>query len=91
MRYVIAYDITADPRRDRVAKTLEGFGRRIQYSVFECDLAGRELVDLLEELERIVNSAVDQIRLYRLCTACAGEVQTVGPPALALDPDVWIV
>ena len=33
-RYVIAYDVASDTRRTRVAKTLESYGDRIQFSVF---------------------------------------------------------
>lgn len=33
--YLISYDITADKRRNALAKLLEGFGSRVQYSVFE--------------------------------------------------------
>ncbi len=33
--YLISYDITADNRRNALAKLLEGFGSRVQYSVFE--------------------------------------------------------
>src|SRR5262245_31991344 len=35
MFYLIAYDIPNDQRRTKVAKTLEDFGDRVQYSVFE--------------------------------------------------------
>ena len=36
--YVVSYDITSDRLRNKIAKTLEGYGTRIQYSVFECRL-----------------------------------------------------
>ena len=32
--YVITYDISADKLRNKVAKLLEGYGRRVQYSCF---------------------------------------------------------
>jgi len=35
---VVAYDIIDDKRRNRVAKTMEDYGTRVQYSVFECVL-----------------------------------------------------
>ena len=38
MYVVVSYDITNDRRRLKVMKTLEGFGERVQYSVFECRL-----------------------------------------------------
>ena len=42
MLYLIAYDISIDARRTKLAELLEGFGQRVQRSVFECDLNERE-------------------------------------------------
>ena len=39
MFYIIAYDIPCNQRRKKISDLLEGYGRRVQYSVFECDLA----------------------------------------------------
>lgn len=36
--YLVSYDITSDRRRRRIANLLENYGKRIQYSVFECYL-----------------------------------------------------
>ncbi|MEW6376162.1 MAG: CRISPR-associated endonuclease Cas2, partial [Thermodesulfobacteriota bacterium] len=36
MFYVVSYDIPDDQRRIKIAKILEDFGDRVQYSVFEC-------------------------------------------------------
>ena len=38
MFVVVAYDIPDDRRRTRVAKVLEDYGDRVQYSVFEMNL-----------------------------------------------------
>ncbi len=42
--YLVAYDVTKRRERERVAAVLEGFGCRLQKSVFECRLtrSGRE-------------------------------------------------
>ena len=32
--YVISYDIPDDKRRKKIADLLEGYGQRVQYSVF---------------------------------------------------------
>jgi len=44
--YVIAYDIADDDTRLRLARLLEGWGRRGQRSVFECRLDPRDLPGL---------------------------------------------
>ncbi len=37
-KYVVVYDVTDDAERTRTAKTIEGFGVRVQKSAFECHL-----------------------------------------------------
>ena len=46
MRYVISYDIESDRTRRKLAKLLEGYGVRIQYSVFECNLTDKRFQKL---------------------------------------------
>lgn len=60
-RYIITYDI-ADPKRLRgVAKTLEGYGVRLQFSVFECLLDSMRLSKAKAALQNIIDSSEDQI------------------------------
>lgn len=64
---VIAYDIEDDRRRRRVARVLEGYGERVQESVFECWLDVAAMADLRDILEDIMDVTADRIRYYRLC------------------------
>ena len=48
---LVCYDIPDDRRRTKVMQTLLDFGRRVQYSVFECDLKAKDL-DGLAALSR---------------------------------------
>ncbi|MGH7736190.1 MAG: CRISPR-associated endonuclease Cas2, partial [Gemmatimonadales bacterium] len=43
-RYLVAYDIRDDRRLRGIAGCMEGYGTRIQYSVFVFDLSDREKV-----------------------------------------------
>ena len=52
MLYLIAYDISDDARRTKLAELLEGFGQRVQRSVFECDLNEREYQALERKMKR---------------------------------------
>lgn len=70
MRWVIAYDIADDSRRTRVAAFLEGWGRRVQKSVFECELSSDELSAVRERLRSLVMIQEDRVHLYRQCAAC---------------------
>ncbi len=81
MRYVIAYDITDDRRRQRVAKFLEDWGRRVQKSVFECELSLEELRGVLDRLKELLALGEDRCHLYRLCGECV-------PKRLVLGSDV---
>ena len=77
--YVISYDISKTKTRNKVAKLLEGYGRRIQYSVFECEIEEASYASLYEKLlKQTLESGTDSIRIYRLCKKCAGHVITIG-------------
>ncbi len=91
-RYVIAYDVVNDKRRNRVARLLEGHGERVQYSVFECQLTAKQFNDLWKELSRLVKLEEDSLRAYRLCPTCAGWLKTAGQAVRVEDvPEVLIV
>lgn len=45
-RYLIAYDIGDDKRRARVARILQGYGDRVQFSVFVVDTKPSRVVAL---------------------------------------------
>lgn len=62
---LVSYDIPDDRRRLKVMKTLEAYGVRVQYSVFECWLTPAQLKRLRRALKRLVH-AEDSIRLYFL-------------------------
>jgi CRISPR-associated protein Cas2 len=80
--YVIAYDIPDDRRRTKVHKILSGFGSWTQYSLFECFLSKKELVQLRAKLAKHLNDTQDSVRFYPMCAACLDKVETVGgePP-----------
>ena len=65
-RYLIAYDSPSDPRRERIAHTLETFGDRVQYSVFVVDVRPAKLVRLRTRLETIMERDADSILIADL-------------------------
>ena len=78
MHYTVAYDITDDKRRNRVAKILKDFGTRIQYSVFECDTDRRALLRLQSQLEKVIDFGEDTIIFYHLCATCEKQIDRIG-------------
>lgn len=82
MFVVICYDIPSDRRRAKVAKILEGFGARVQKSVFECDLKLPHLQKLKQKLGRVLKDE-DGLRYYYLCGQCLPKVEVVNGPSVA--------
>jgi CRISPR-associated protein Cas2 len=78
MLYAISYDITDDKRRRQAQETLKNFGRRVQFSVFECKLEDLDFVDLWTQLETIIDPTNDSLRAYPLCAACQPKVEILG-------------
>jgi CRISPR/Cas system-associated endoribonuclease Cas2 len=51
MLYLISYDVSDDTRRRRVYEALKDFGRRVQYSVFECETEERGRIPAREGID----------------------------------------
>jgi CRISPR-associated protein Cas2 len=82
--YVITYDIPCDKRRKKVSDILEGYGQRVQYSVFECQLSKEKYHNLCRQLQKKVNLVEDSVRFYPLSrhTLSLVECWGVGPPVI---------
>lgn len=65
-RYVVAYDVTDDGRRSRIATRLSTFGDRLQYSVFVIDGRPAKLVRLRRELARLIDPQLDSVLICDL-------------------------
>ncbi len=65
-RYLVSYDISNPKRLRRVARAVEGFGVRLQYSVFECPLDDLRLAKLKMELQELLNHDEDQVLFVSL-------------------------
>lgn len=77
---VVSYDIPSDRRRIKVMKTLEGFGTRVQYSVFECNLKPREIDNLRKRLKKLIIEEEDSIRFYFLGAEDVKRILRLGDP-----------
>jgi len=85
MHVVICYDIFDDKRRNQVVKVLEGYGNRVQYSVFEFHLDAMRLNELKMKLIRLVDAQSDQVRYYELCNKDACDIRVYGKMGLVQD------
>lgn len=80
--YVITYDIPCNKRRRKTAQLLEGYGQRVQYSVFECSLSDRQYRELQKRLRKKVKLAEDSLRFYPLSKHTLYQVDIWGEPPL---------
>ncbi|GAA4201786.1 CRISPR-associated endonuclease Cas2 [Actinocatenispora rupis] len=85
MDLVITYDVnTTTPEGQRrlrdVAKICEGYGYRVQQSVFEVVCRNTDKVRLIAALATTIDPAHDSVRIYRLPTSALDTVEHLGKP-----------
>lgn len=83
MELLLTYDVsTTTPegarRLRQVAKLCEGYGMRVQKSVFEIVCSDAELLKLNDSLQRIIDDTEDSIRIYRVPKGSFRKVNTIG-------------
>jgi CRISPR-associated protein Cas2 len=80
--YLIIYDLpdtkAANKRRNRLHKMLSGYGKWTLYSVFECFLTAIQFAKLQTQLERLVKSDEDSLRIYVLDAGAMKRTLTYG-------------
>lgn len=74
---VVCYDVGDDRRRSKIAKILEDYGIRVQYSIFECVLT-ESLIERLKNSLKEVLAEGDSIRYYYLCNECVKKMESYG-------------
>lgn len=77
MNLVVTYDVatttpTGRRRLRRVAKICEGYGQRVQYSVFEVVCSQTDLAELIKKLDDVIEPAEDSLRIYSVFPADGG-------------------
>lgn len=83
MEYLVTYDVdttTGEGKRRlrKVAKICEGYGIRVQKSVFEVVVSDAQLVTLDHELQRAIDTGKDSIRMYRVPSRSLAHVRHLG-------------
>jgi CRISPR-associated protein Cas2 len=91
MLVLVVYDIPNDKRRTKLATFLEGYGRRVQYSVFECFMDLAEMQKLYAALKQRVKPEEDNVRLYWITRDSFGKAMSIGSPPPEEPPTFYIV
>lgn len=91
MLVLISYDVEVTSpggarRLRRIARACQDYGQRVQFSVFECELAPDQWVLLRARLVGEMNATRDSLRFYFLGAAGKRRIEHIGVrPALDFD------
>lgn len=86
--WIVAYDISNDRQRARVAARLLVAGVRLQRSVFQ--VVTDEPDALLEELSGMIDVNNDVVQAFRQCAPCADGALGVGQMAASMRAAWWV-
>ncbi len=89
--YVVTYDIPCDKRRKKIADLLEGYGQRVQYSVFECALSAVKFKELRKRLQQRIKVEEDSVRMYPISQQMLQQVEVWGGVEIVEPPGSTIV
>ena len=82
--YTVVYDTADDHERSRIDRLLKGYGLRVQWSVFECELSRGEYERLKRDLVRL-SLQHGHVRMYRVlhkrCVGCDTQGQPIAQEA----------
>jgi CRISPR-associated protein Cas2 len=87
---IISYDISDDKRRSKAAKTLEDFGTRVQYSVFECRLEPAQLQQLKKRLQPYVKETQESVRIYHISADDVSRIEIIGSGQVTQDKPFYL-
>ena len=91
MLTLVVYDIADNKRRLKLSHFLEGQGRRVQESVFECFVSLDKLKKLHEQVQRRIEPSEDNVRLYWIPADAVPRVLTIGSAPPQPPPKVYII
>jgi CRISPR-associated protein Cas2 len=91
LTHVIAYDISDDRRRARVAAVLQAYGDRVQRSVFVVTVGEDMLREARDRISQIINPQTDSVYIFRQCAACWETVGIYGQATVSRETLYWAV
>ncbi len=91
MMVLVTYDIADSRRRVKLANFLEGYGRRVQRSVFECFVSLAEMKRLGAQIEKYIRLPEDDVRLYWISADALPRSVTLGGAPPLPPPSAYII
>jgi len=80
-----------DKRRNRVSQVLEGFGYRVQKSVFECEVTLEQFKKMKQRVTTEIDVEEDGVRYYVLCANCLNKIEISGLGKVIRDEPFFVV
>lgn len=90
MLTLIVYDIADTRRRTKLATLLEGYGRRVQESVFECFLSLEEMRKLHQKVHGRINPKEDNVRFYWITEGAMKKSLAIGSEPPEPPPSAYV-
>lgn len=91
MTVVVAYDVSADNRRARLAAMLQASGDRIQKSLFLLSVDEDRLAEVREHALEIIDADTDSVYFFRQCGDCWEALGCVGQAQSPEPTFFWLV
>lgn len=85
MRFIAAYDISDNKKRNRVVKLLMEIGIRTQFSVFEFESDEKKGDEIFQAVSKVIDPQTDRFFLFPLSRIEEDKIIRIGKTALALE------
>jgi len=89
---VVVYDISDNKTRRIVGEILEAYGKRVNRSVFECQIKNqKQRKDLELAILNEIDIGADSVRIYSVCSNCIKSSSVLGdePNPFERDAIYW--
>ena len=88
---IVVYDIPDNKRRTKLAHFLEGYGNRVQFSVFECFITVEQMRQLHANVKKKVKSSEDNVRFYWISDEGVSISLTIGSDRPQKPPNYYVI
>lgn len=76
-RYLVAYDVADDKRRNKVFRVLADNGDHLQFSIFLCELNDREFIAMKAAATEVLHMREDQLLIVDVGLAEADQDERI--------------
>lgn len=84
-RWLVAYDVSHDRSRVRLARLLGARGFRRQRSLFECVVEDPDIDTLVRDASAVIGGASNRVDVIAQCAACRSQHRRLGGRDSPLD------